>query len=269
MVKNYHIHNGTLNRFPVVIDLPHSGTRITNEMTKALLPNAILANTDWFLKELYHFLPEMGFTVIENNLNRYLIDPNRDPNEDLTGDYYHLVYAKNTFGHPLYKRPLTSTEINNRLMSFYQPYHDQLQQLLENKRNVFGSALLIDLHSFAEYTHPSLNPTADIVLGNDFNRTTSKKTFNYFQRLFTQRQYSVANNFPFRGGYITRHYGSQKGIFSIQIELRYKKYIGDRYFDEEILTHWDPIIFNHAQLQLQQVFKTLASDLDNGQLFFN
>ena len=28
-----------------------------------------------------------------------------DPNEGLTGDYYHLVYAKNTFGHALYQTP--------------------------------------------------------------------------------------------------------------------------------------------------------------------
>ncbi|MFS8961997.1 N-formylglutamate amidohydrolase [Lactobacillus delbrueckii] len=53
-------------------------------MADALLPTAVLANTDWFLRELYDFLPGRGFTVLENNLNRYLIDPNRDPNEGLT-----------------------------------------------------------------------------------------------------------------------------------------------------------------------------------------
>ncbi|GHN35799.1 N-formylglutamate amidohydrolase [Lactobacillus delbrueckii] len=78
------VYNAGLNRFPVVFDLPHSGTTITAEMADALLPTAVLANTDWFLRELYDFLPGLGFTVLENNLNRYLIDPNRDPNEGLT-----------------------------------------------------------------------------------------------------------------------------------------------------------------------------------------
>nr|WP_172994868.1 N-formylglutamate amidohydrolase [Lactobacillus helveticus] len=44
-----------MNRSPVVFDLPHSGTTIIAEMADALLPTAVLANTDWFLRELYDF----------------------------------------------------------------------------------------------------------------------------------------------------------------------------------------------------------------------
>ncbi|MGZ1382408.1 N-formylglutamate amidohydrolase [Lactobacillus delbrueckii subsp. bulgaricus] len=132
-----------MNRFPVVLDLPHSGTTIIAEMADALLPTAVLANTDCFLRELYDFLPGLGFTVLENNLNRYLIDPNRDPNEGLTGDYYHLVYAKNTFGHALYQTPPSSWKINRRRGQFYQPYHQQLQKLLSIKKDTFRNCLVI------------------------------------------------------------------------------------------------------------------------------
>ncbi|MCT3466525.1 hypothetical protein EFR21_05415 [Lactobacillus delbrueckii subsp. bulgaricus] len=89
------------------------------------------------------FLPGLGFTVLENNLNRYLIDPNRDPNEGLTGDYYHLVYAKNTFGHALYQTPPSSWKINRRRGQFYQPYHQQLQKLLSIKKDTFRNCLVI------------------------------------------------------------------------------------------------------------------------------
>ena len=71
---------------PVVISLPHSGTWIPVAMKKALLPNAVLANTDWFLPELYDFLPAAGFTTLINHVNRYVADPNRavtyDPQHD-------------------------------------------------------------------------------------------------------------------------------------------------------------------------------------------
>ncbi|MCT3504240.1 N-formylglutamate amidohydrolase [Lactobacillus delbrueckii subsp. lactis] len=35
-----------------MFDLPHSGTTIIAKMADALLPTAVLANTDWFLREL-------------------------------------------------------------------------------------------------------------------------------------------------------------------------------------------------------------------------
>lgn len=261
-MANFRVYNANLNRFPVVVDLPHSGTKITSSMAQQLLPTAILANTDWFLRELYDFLPKLGFTVLENNLNRYLIDPNRDPKEKLSGTYYHLIYTQNTFGHPLYKWPLSPLEIDSRINQYYKPYHQQLDTLLKNKLAVFGKVLLLDLHSFAEYTHPTTKPTADVVLGNDFNQTASRATLAGFKQLFEAQNYTVEENFPFRGGYITRHYGSQTGVQAIQIELRYNQYIGKRFFDEEVLNDWDPSTFNCTKQRLQKIFETLTIGLN-------
>ena len=97
------------------------------------------------------FLPGLGFTVLENNLNRYLIDPNRDPNEGLTGDYYHLVYPKNTFCHALYQTPPSSWKINRRRDQFYQPYHQQLQKLLSIKKDTFRNCLVFTLLDFSAF----------------------------------------------------------------------------------------------------------------------
>ncbi len=44
-----------------------------------------MSSTDWFLKELYAFLPDMGTTVISPNISRYVIDLNRVKTEDITG----------------------------------------------------------------------------------------------------------------------------------------------------------------------------------------
>ncbi|WP_240647609.1 N-formylglutamate amidohydrolase [Burkholderia lata] len=40
-----------------------------------------LCNTDWFLAELYAFLPEMGITTIMATHSRYVEDVNRDPGQ--------------------------------------------------------------------------------------------------------------------------------------------------------------------------------------------
>lgn len=260
-MASFDVFNEHTNQFPVVIDLPHSGTVITPTMKKALDSEAILANTDWFLRKLYGFLPKLGFTVIQNNMNRYLVDPNRDPDGSLTGNYYHLVYTTNTFGHQLYSVPLTPDQIKKRVDQFYRPYHQRLTNLLTEKRQVFGYVFLIDLHSFAEYTKQTSAVTADIVLGNDFGRTSPFGIYNYFSNVYEEQGYQVSNNFPFRGGYITRHYGTMDHISALQIELRYCDYIEDRFFDEEVVTDWNSHQFLLAQQIARRVFTGFAQAL--------
>ena len=55
-MKPFTIYNEEKNSYPVIISLPHSGTWLPAEMRESLLEDAVLANTDWFLPELYQFL---------------------------------------------------------------------------------------------------------------------------------------------------------------------------------------------------------------------
>lgn len=89
-MKPFEIYNEEKNVYPVIISLPHSGTWFPAEMRESLREEAILANTDWFLLELYQFLIKKGFTVIKNQVNRYVVDPNRE--SQMTGaDYQDTV----------------------------------------------------------------------------------------------------------------------------------------------------------------------------------
>ena len=65
-----------------------------------LRKDVVLANTDWFLPELYNFLVAMGCTMIENRVNRYVADPNRE--SQIKGMNYQesVIYQQNTFGKP-------------------------------------------------------------------------------------------------------------------------------------------------------------------------
>ena len=48
--------NDNVHKLPFVISVPHSGLYLTREMSGKLKEDAILANMDWYLPELYSFL---------------------------------------------------------------------------------------------------------------------------------------------------------------------------------------------------------------------
>lgn len=161
------ITNADKQRWPLVVSLPHSGTAIPEQMRQALIAGVLMPNTDWFLPDLYAFLPELGVTMIENRMSRYVTDPNRETKEAADGNYLgSVVYQQNTWRRRLYAKPLTAAQIQARLTKYYWPYHQALTELLAAKVAQFGHCVLIDLHSFAEYTHTDVRKPCQVVLGN-------------------------------------------------------------------------------------------------------
>lgn len=265
-MENYSTFNEYLNAKPFVFSIPHSGIWIPNDMRKMLKKEAILSNTDWFLQELFDFLPTLDFTVIQNNVNRYVIDPNRVFKVETNSSDYrnNSVYQQNTFGHQLYDKSLDINIINERFTNFYQPYHSKLNELLLDKINHFGHVILIDLHSFAEYPDNQENYTADFVIGNNFDQSSSIDTRLKLADLLNQFNYSVSNNYPFAGGYITKHYGNKDGVEAIQLEIRYKKYIENRAFFEEEVTDYNPCLFKNIQSDLKKIVIKYTESISGG-----
>ncbi|MBO0451485.1 N-formylglutamate amidohydrolase [Candidatus Enterococcus murrayae] len=255
------IFNEGKNDYPIIISLPHSGTWIPEDMRESLRQEAVLANTDWFLPELYNFLVAEGCTVIENHINRYTVDPNRESR--MSGADYQdtVVYQQNTFGNPLYEQPLSKQTINQRLTQYYWPYHQALQALIDQKKQHFSQVYLFDLHSFAEYPNGDETKPADFVIGNQADRTTSAGLRELVAGLLEKEGYSVSNNHPFSGGFITRHYGQQAEVAALQLEIRYNRYIEQRSFGEEELTGCEPKLFFEAQARLQRIFEDLLAVL--------
>lgn len=257
-MKPYSILNENLHQFPVVIDLPHSGTFVPQSIRDRLLNNACLSNSDWFLPELYCFLPAMGYTTIINHLSRYVVDMNRPIGGARTGDYRNtVVYQENTQGHPLYSSPLDEIEISNRVSQYYLPYHHKLEKLLREKLQVYPSVLLLDLHSF--FLDFIDGGNHDIYLSNRCGITSSEQTLQNIHKAFTAKAYSVIDN-AILGGHIIYHY---KDIFQdrfegVLIELRYTKYIENRYFGEEELKDRNEMLFQSAKQTLKEVFMQLS-----------
>lgn len=265
---NYRIYNAENDDYPIVFSLPHSGVDISENMRKNLREDAILSNTDWFLRELYSFLhDDMDQTLIENNLNIYLVDPNRSPQAIGDENSYvdNVIYKENTFGNPLYREKLSKDEINSRINDYYNPYHQALEKLLKDKIDKFGKVFLIDLHSFALYPKYEELDTCDFVLGNDSDKTSSKDFRLMITSILEDSSFSVSNNFPFSGGYITKHYGLDHNIESLQIEIRYLTYIGDREFGEEELDSSliDKDTFEETRDKLKIIFSKIINTIND------
>ncbi len=194
-IEKVSVFNASRHELPVVISIPHSGLYVTEAMNNSLRKETVLANMDWYLPDLYDFLKDLGFTVIVNNISRYVVDVNRDINasKDYEDKYTNsLVYMLNTFGKPMYKNKLNKEEIDYRIFKFYQPFHEVLQNALDEKLKHFSKVYLFDLHSFAKEVN------ADVVLGNNLGSTLDDETTNLVRDLFGQNGFKVTLNKPYK-----------------------------------------------------------------------
>lgn len=250
------IFNEYRQDFPIVVSLPHSGVCITREMNEQLIDGVVLPNTDWYLPELYTFLKEMGITGIVNHMSRYVIDPNRALDASEAKSYKtNLIYKRTTQGYAMYRSKLQKQEVQSRIRDFYEPYHQAVRCLLEEKEKRFGRVYLFDLHSFG------LDMGADIVLGNRNGGTTSTELMQFVRASLEQQGLTVQENQPFSGGYITRWYGAAEDCEALQMELWYQTYIDRRDFGNEELPAIDRTLYSSTQQKLQAVFQSLCQRL--------
>ena len=85
---------------------------------------------------------------------------------------------------------------------------------------------------------------------------------SFIEHIFTQWGYSVKQNNPFSGGYLTKYYGTQiKNCQSIQIELWYQTYIDNRIFGNEEFPKVNSVLFQKNKDKLKDIFVHLKDFL--------
>jgi N-formylglutamate deformylase len=220
---------------PLVISLPHVGTRIPAELAARMTARARqVEDTDWHVQHLYGFAREAGAAWLEARLSRYVIDLNRPPGDEAlypgqasTG----LCPAATFAGEPLYAAAApAAAEIEARRERYWLPYHAALQQLIAAARRRHGFAVLLDAHSIRSVV-PRLfaGRLPDINLGTHDGRACDARLADALvARLAGQQQFSHVLNGRFKGGYITRAYGQPAGgVHAVQIELAQAAYMDE------------------------------------------
>ncbi len=226
------------NQVPILISVPHCGIDFPDELKDQYKANLASApdDTDWFVDKLYDFAPSMGITMISAVYSRWVIDLNRDPkSKPLYSDgriITRLCPTTNFLGEPIYndeREVVAAEEVNRRLNEYYLPYHEKIQELLNDLKSKFGKVLLWDCHSIRQHV-PTIHHSkfTDLILGDADGTSADTVLTQSVLKNLKSSGYSLQHNNPFKGGIITRNFGRpSEHQHALQLEMTKVNYMDD------------------------------------------
>ncbi len=237
---------------PFIFNSPHSGRTYPTAFLNAsrLSAPALRKSEDAYVDLLLTGVVNIGATLMHAHFPRAYLDVNREPYEldpalfaETLPDYAntHSLRVVGGLGtiarivneqEEIYRAPLAVSAALERINRLYKPYHSALSGLLNEARQRYGYAVLIDFHSMPSYQGDRSNlQKVDFVLGDRFGTSCARDMVRIIERFLTGLGYKVALNKPYAGGYITERYGMpNEGLHTLQIEVNRSLYM-----DEETL----------------------------------
>lgn len=228
----FSFHQGST---PLLISVPHDGRVIPEDIQARMTPAGLdKPDTDWHVAKLYDFANGLGASVLVAQYSRYVVDLNRPANDDVlypgqvaTG----LCPAQSFAGDEIYLNgeSVSAQEQGERIVKYWQPYHDEIAAQLARLQSEFGYALLWDAHSIPGVV-PRLfdGELPDLNIGTFDEKSCTAHIANPALRIAENSPYSVAMNGRFKGGYITRHYGEpERNSHAIQLEIAQRCYMDE------------------------------------------
>ncbi len=133
-------------------------------------------------------------------------------------------------GEEIYARKLYFAEARQRVDELYYPYHQTLRGLVQETEEAFGGCLLVDCHSMpSAASMVGGQDAADIVLGDCHGTACAPQIIEAARCFLAERQFAVALNAPYSGGFTTGHYGCpQRRRHALQIEINRGLYMDER-----------------------------------------
>jgi N-formylglutamate deformylase len=232
---------------PLVFASPHSGRDYPAQFVADARLDALSLrrSEDGFVDELFLQAPSFGAPLLCATFPRAFCDPNREPWEldptmfdDALPPWVNTSSARVgaglgtiarvvASGESIYRRKLRFAEAQTRVNLCWQPYHDQLVQLISATKAKFGVCLLIDCHSMPD-CGAVRGRSCDFVLGDAHATTCAAPPMRVIERVLTELGYRVRRNDPYAGGYVTRHYGRpRESVHALQIEIARPLYMDE------------------------------------------
>lgn len=221
---------------PLLVSVPHAGLFVPQLINDRLTSQARhLPDTDWFVDRVFQWVVEKGGGLLVANYSRYVIDLNRPPDDAAlyAGQGTGLLPEQTFAGQPLYqpgKRP-DEDEARERLRRFWMPYHKQLSAELQDLKQRFGYAILLDAHSILSKVPMLFDGTLpDLNLGSYRGASADHGLVSEsMAALRLDPGFSLVLDGRFQGGYITRNYGCPRdGVHALQLEIAQSAYMRER-----------------------------------------
>ena len=230
----------------VVADSPHSGCEYPADFDYGCDFDELRKAEDAGIDALYSFFPSLGVPFLQAQFPRAYIDPNR---RDTVSEKF-LKEGEGEF-HPseggmlrdkctprssqkVYDRTLSLSEVFNRVSGYYQPYHDKLQDTLDDAQARHGKVVHLNCHSMPSTTHRGkVQQGFDIILGTRDGETCAPAIAAELKRLLEEKGYKTSLDIPgYRGAEIIRKHGDpDNGRHCIQLEVNRSLYM-----DEDTVT---------------------------------
>lgn len=264
-MKLFEVTQPAAQLLPIVISIPHAGTDFPADIQAELKPGLLPPDdTDWFVHQLYDFATELGIPILRANYSRWVVDLNRNPDSTplyTDGRVLTELCTTTTFlGEPIYtdERPrVAPAEVARRKALYFEPYHVALQQLLDDTTARFGRVLLWDCHSIRRAV-PAIHagPFPDLILGSADQTSASAELIGQALQQLGRGPYSLSHNTPFKGGFITRHFGRPDAQqHALQLEMA-----KDVYMDNQERAY-APARADQIRTLLRQTLLTLGHSL--------
>ncbi len=229
---------------PVIVEVPHAGVLVPPHIALRLLAplRSIARDADLFVDELYESAPDLGATLLVSHVSRYVVDLNRGQ-DDYDGEAVAggppgrraprgVIWRLTTEGERCLSAPLTPAELDERLATIHQPYHEALHAEIERKRARFGYVVVLAGHSMPSIGRSGHGDAgvrrADVVPGTQGRTTAAGPLIDEVEGHALEVGLTVRHDDPYRGGYTTRHYGDPASdVHAIQVELARRLYMDE------------------------------------------
>jgi formiminoglutamase len=251
----------TRGEAPLLLSMPHSGTRLEGLEPRLRSPWLARKDADWRIPELYDFVGALGATVVRTEVSRTVIDVNRDPSGQslYPGMATTGLCPTTTFdGEPLYQdgEEPDAGEILERRHRFFDPYHDALRAEAQRLLSQHARIVLYDCHSIRSVV-PRLfdGQLPQFNIGTHDGRSCDASLTAALASTCAASGFTHVVNGRFKGGYITRSLGDpSRGLHVVQMELSCRGYLREPQAPVTE-THW-PVPFDpDFAAPLQQVLR--------------
>lgn len=231
---------------PIVVAVPHAGRLYPKDLLDDARDPTLLERRleDRFVDEIARRVSaSLGASLLVANAPRAMLDLNRSEDDIDWGMIAGRSPAKQRTFCPtrraqsglglvprrlagvgeLWRRPLTYERLQARIDGVHWPYHQKLSAELLRLREIWGRAILVDIHSMPPVTRTG---EIDFVIGDRFGTSCAASFSGAIMSQLRCDGRNVAHNRPYSGCYVLdRHGRPQQDIHALQIEICRSTYL--------------------------------------------